>query len=154
MVAGLLAIKSIEEYRFLAGAVFFEFSAHSVLYQGGIVETSILNPWLIYLSYSVVQIFVMAYLYFKKAHFIITGLIFINLIFNLLSIQEFTSYKFTSIYYTYSYLVGTVMLFELMYLGLINGYVSNYRRKHRDTNLNYIDRVFCVRSRNINRSLF
>ena len=147
MIAGFLAISSIREYRFLAGSVFFEFSVHSILYQGGIVETSVLNPWLIYLAYATVQILVMSYLYFKKAHFIITGLIFINLIFNLLSIQEFTQYKFMSIYFPYPFLVGTIMLCELVYLGLLNQYVSDYRRKHGCPDLDYIDRVFRVRTR-------
>lgn len=153
MIAGLLAISSIKEYRFLAGAVFFEFSFHSILYQAGIVETSLLNPWLIYLSYSVVQIFVMAYLYFKKCHFIITGFIFINLCLNLLAIQEFMPYKFISIYYVYPYLVGTIMIFELIYLGLLNQYVSNYRTEHGKPGLDYIDDVFRVRGWVINRGL-
>lgn len=153
MVAGFLAIKSVEEYRFLAGAVFFEFSAHSVLYQGGIVETNFLNPSLIYLSYATLQIFVMAYLYFKKSHFIITGLIFINLCLNLLAFQEFTPYKFMSIYYIYPYLVGTIMLFELIYLGLLNQYVSDFRRKHGSHDLDYIDSIFRIRSGNSRRGV-
>lgn len=148
MIAGFLAMSSIREYRFLAGAVFFEFSMHSVLYQGGIVETSILNPSLIYLAYATVQVFVMAYLYFKKSHFVITGLIFINLCLNLLSFQEFEPYKFMSIYYVYPFLVGTIMIFELVYLGLLNQCVSDYRRKHGEPNLDYIDSVFRIRSWN------
>lgn len=153
MIAGFLAISSIKEYRFLAGAVFFEFSMHNILHQGGIVETSILNPWLIYLAYATVQIFTMAYLYFKKTHFIITGLIFINLCFNLLAIQEFMLFKFMSIYMIYPYLVGTIMIFELVYLGLLNQCVSNYRGKHGKPNLDYIDSVFRVRAGNSSRGL-
>lgn len=148
MIAGLLAISSIKEYQFLAGAVFFEFSAHSILYRGGIMETGLFNPDLIYLSYAALQIFVMAYLYFKKSHFVITGLIFINLCINLLSFQEFQEYKFMSIYYVYPFLVGTIMIFELIYLGLLNQYVSNFRRKHGSRDLNYIDSVFRIRPRN------
>lgn len=153
MIAGFLAISSVKEYRFLAGAVFFEFSMHSVLYQFGIVETSFLNPSLIYLAYAVIQIFVMAYLYFKRSHFIITGLIFINLCLNLLSFQEFESYKFMSIYYIYPSLVGIIMIFELFYLGLINQCVSNYRTKNGKPDLDYIDSVFRVRTRNISGGL-
>ena len=153
MLAGFLAITSIKEYRFLAGAVFFEFSMHNVLFQGGVVDSNLLNPWLIYLAYATVQILTMAYLYFKKAHFIITLLIFINLIFNLLAIQDFTSYKFMSIYMTYKYLVGTIMIFELIYLGLLSQYVRYHITKRWNVNNDYIDSVFCVRRWGFDRSL-
>lgn len=144
MIAGLLAISAIPRYRFLSAAVFVEFAGHKIIYEFGIVETDILNPYLIYLAYAALQVIIIAYLYLCRSHFIIAALIGVNLIVNLLSVMEFFS-EFISIHYAYAGVVGSIMVIELMYLGAINHYVNDKLHNGRVNSYDHIDRIFRVR---------
>lgn len=154
MAAGLLAAFSISEYKFLAVAVFIEFAMHNVIYQGGIVDTSLLNPYPVYIAYMSLQLLIMFYLGFLKSHFIITGLIFINFVYNIFTVWAFFDATFIKIYYIYPYFIGTIMIFELFYLSLLTKYARDYfMRQGIISDHDYLDRLFCVRGWNFNRQI-
>ena len=145
-IAVLLAAFSIKEYRFIAFAVALEFSLHNLAYNFAFLDFRSENGWFIYLIYAAIQLSTMYALYKLKSHFVIVGLLFINMIYNLSTVLGYFYADFISIYYIYPYFVGTIMIFELFYIGLLNRYVANYRRKHGRLDFDYIDSVFRVRS--------
>ena len=91
-------------------------------------------------------------LYKLKSHFVITLLIFINMVYNLSVPFAFFDRELVNIYYAKDAVVRTIMVLELMYLGWLCEYVNFQQRMCRDLDLDRIDRLFCVRGWNINRS--
>jgi len=144
-IAGLLAVRSVKRYRFIAWAVFLEFALHKIAYLYFFLEFRSENKWFIYLMYVSIQIPIMALLLYLKSHFVITALIFINVVYNLLTVQAYFHQEFTLFYNAKDAFIGTIMIFELIYLGLLNRYVHNYRNKYGELNFDFIDRVFRVR---------
>jgi len=153
IIAGFLAVRSVERYRFIALAVFIEFALHKIAYLYFFLDFRSENKWFIYLMYVSVQIPIMALLLYLKSHFVITALIFINVVYNLLTIQAYFHREFISIYNAKDAFIGTIIIFELIYLGLLNRYVYNYRNKHGKLNYNYIDRVFRIRGWSFSRGM-
>jgi len=145
--AALLAAFSVKEYRFIALAVVVEFTLHKAAYLYAFTELRADNGWLIYLIYASIQLVVMTSLLKLKSHFVIIGLLFINMSYNLLTVLGYFYQEFASFYYIYPYFVGTIMIFELIYLGLLNNYVARYRNKHGRVDTDYIDSVFRIRTR-------
>lgn len=152
-IAVLLAAFSIKEYRLICIVVAVEFILHKLAYNYTFVDARAEHSWLIYLFYAAIQLTVMSFLVSLKSHFVIIGLVFINLIYNLLTIKGFFDVEFKSFYYVYPYFVGAIMIFELAYLGLLNKYVSNHYRKHGAIDINYIDSVFYVWPKFIGRGV-
>ena len=155
IAAALLYGSSIKEYRFIALAVFLEFLLHKLAYNHLFLDFRSENKWFIYYMYAVIQLPIMYALYKLKSHFVITGLILINLLYNLSTSLSYFDARFISIYYAKDWFVGTVMVFELIYLGLLSQYVRTFIEKRWRVDNDYIDRVFLVRgwSWNINRGL-
>jgi len=153
MIAVLLAAFSVKEYRFIALAVAVEFILHIVAYLYVFTEFRADNGWFIYLIYAAIQLTVMASLLRLKSHFVIIGLLFINMSYNLLTVLGYFYAEFISFYYIYPYFVGTIMIFELIYLGLLNNYVARYRNNHGRVDTDHIDSVFFVRCRNTSRGV-
>lgn len=151
--AVLLAAFSIKEYKLISVVVAVEFILHKLAYNYTFIEARAEYDWLIYLFYASIQLTVMSFLFSLKSHFVIITLVFINLVYNLLTIKGFFDVEFKKLYYIYPYFVGTIMIFELIYLGLLNKYVSNYYRKHGAIDINHIDSVFYVRPKPIGWSL-
>ncbi len=143
-IAVLLAAFSIKEYRLIAIVVAAEFILHKLAYNYTFIDARAEYSWLIYLFYAAIQLTVMSFLLRLKSHFIIIGLVFINFTYNLLTIKAFFDVEFISFYYIYPYFVGIIMMFELIYLGLLNKYVSNYYRKRGTIDIDHINSVFYV----------
>jgi len=152
-IAGFLAVRSVKRYRFIAWAVFIEFALHKIVYLYLFLDFRSENKWFIYLMYVSIQIPIMALLWYLKSHFVITGLIFINLVYNLLTVQAYFHQEFVPFYNAKDAFIGTIMIFELIYLGLLNRYVYNYRNKYGKPNFDYIDRVFRIRGWNLIRGV-
>jgi len=153
LIAVLLAAFSIKEYRFISLVVALEFALHKLSYNFVFLDFRSENGWLIYIMYALIQLCAMFTLYKLRSHFVIVGLLFINMVYNLSTALGYFYEEFIHIYYIYPYFVGTIMIFELFYLGLLNRYVINYRRKHGRLDFDYIDSVFRVRSWRGNRGL-
>jgi len=146
LAAYFLFKASCQEYRAIAGLVLFEFVAHQVVFILGIQLTSILEYSLIYLVYMLIQTITLYLMASIQSHIAITALIFINLGYNMLTISQYT---ITTIdfYHYYPYVVGAIMVLELIYLGILSTYVRNYRRKHGSLRYDNIDHTFCIRRR-------
>jgi len=147
IIAVTLAAMSVKEYLPVAITIAAAFILEKFAYNYLFLEIRADNGWLIYLIYSTIQLMVMALLLILKSHFVIAGLIFMNLGYNLLTASSYFYSFNVNFYQAYQYFVGTIMVFELIYLGLLNRYV--YSRKHRRNNTAYLDAVFCVRVRDI-----
>lgn len=152
-IAVLLAAFSVKQYKIISIIVALEFILHNLAYNYAFLEFRDIpgNGWFIYLMYASIQLSIMAFLFGLKSHFIIIGLVFINMVYNLLTIKGFFDVEFISFYYIYPYFVGTIMIFELLYLGLLNRYVSNYYRKRGRIDFDHIDGVFYVWPKCFNR---
>ena len=103
--------------------------------------------------YAVIQLPVMYFLYKVKSHFVITGLIFINMLYNLATPLSYFDARFIDVYYAKDWFVGSIMVMELIYLGLLSQYVRSYITKRWNVNNDYIDSVFRVRGWNPNGGL-
>lgn len=148
-----MAAFSIKEYRFIALVVALEFTLHKLCYNYAFLDFRSENNWFIYIIYASIQLSTMYALYKLKSHFVIVGLLFINMVYNLSTVLGYFYAEFISIYYIYPYFVGTIMIFELIYLGLLSRYVRNYITKRWNVTDEYIDSVFMVRGLHINRGL-
>lgn len=77
-----------------------------------------------------------------------------NLLYNLAIPLSFFDAEFISIYYTKNPFIRTIMVMELIYIGLLSQYVRNYLMRYEITNDNdYLDRLFCVRGWNFDRQI-
>jgi len=153
IIAAFLAGNSVKEYRFLAIAVFSEFLLHKLAYNHLFLDFRSENKFFIFYLYATIQLPIMCLLLILKSHFVITGLIFINMVYNLLTPLSFSNREYSDIYDAKDWFIGTIMLMELLYLGLLSQHVTAYCRKHGTVDTDYIDRVFRVRGWNINRGL-
>lgn len=152
LIALILALYSHAEYRAIAYLVLAEFVAHKLAYIVGYQLTDWLNSSLLFLTYVFIQTITIYLIASIQNHIYIVGLIFINLSYNMLTISQYAIK--TIDFYSYHHLVvGSIMILELIYLAWITRYVTNYRRKHGYTSVDYIDRLFRVRGRIHNRSL-
>lgn len=147
IVAALLAAFSIKEYRFIAYVVATEFIAHKVAFLLFNDLSNSLGGWLIYLIYASLQFAAIYLMWRLQSHFAITMLFFINMLYNLSTACGYVYEEFIIFYYVYPYFVGTIMIMELAYLGLLNQYVARYGVKRGDCDIDYIDRLFRVRRR-------
>jgi len=134
IIAVFLAVTSVEKYRFIASIVALEFVLHVLAYNYLFLDyrADPENGWLIYLTYVVIQLPIMAILSTLKSHFAITALIFINLTYNLLTTASYFYESSVNFYQAYQYFVGSIMIFELIYLGLLSKYVNS--RDTKDLN--------------------
>jgi len=87
-----------------------------------------------------------------KSQFAILALIFISLSYNMLTISQYAlvTYDFYGLYH---YIIKPIEIIELLLLSWNVKYVADYRRLHRDTYANIIDRLFCFCGWLPNRSL-
>ncbi len=153
ILAAIMAAFSIPEYKRVAQIVALEFALHLV--SAGLLMVDILNNWSIYLSYAIIQVVVMGYLYKFMCHFYIISFIFINLLLNLIAFNYAYDFwvlgehkqEFISIYNIYPNLARTIMLFELAYLFFLGRYVANHLKRYGAANTDYIDRLFRCRAR-------
>lgn len=162
LAAGLLAAFTVTEYRLAAKVVFFEFLLHEAVYYFGIVQTDILDSAFLYAAYMAIQVAALYFMYKFQTHFIISALLFLNLLFNFVMVVQYINVATMDTYNNYLVAldgyraakiiwintVGVVMLFELLYLLGMNRYVANYTRKHgpiKRGDIDYLDRLFIVR---------
>lgn len=94
-------------------------------------------------------------LYKLKSHFVISGLILINLAYNLIVPLSYFDADYLFIYEAKTAVIQTIMVMELTYLGLLTRYARSFIEKRWGVNADYIDRVFRVGSwaRRTNRGL-
>lgn len=152
LAAGLLAASCIPRYKYIALAVFIEFALHAVVYSFGMQDTKILNKWAIYGGYLIFQIPIIYYLFFIKSHIAISLLISLNAVINVCGWyfgykyweQGYFETTFRLIYALYPWIIGMIMILELLFLGWLRGYIRLHTDKHGNTNYDYIDSVLCV----------
>lgn len=152
-VAALLAAFSVKEYKFIACVVAAEFISHKVAFLLFNGFSNSLGGWLIYIIYASIQLAAMYLMWKLQSHLAITALFFINMVYNLFTAYGYFNSGFISFYYVYPYFVGTIMVMELAYLGLLNRYVARKRDEHGDYGIDHIDSLFCVRRRVCSRSM-
>lgn len=68
-----------------------------------------------------------------------------NMLYNLLVPLSYINAEFINIYYAKDAFVRTIMVMELIYLGLLSQYARSYITKRFNISNDYIDRVFRVR---------
>ncbi len=146
LIALILARYSRPEYRIIAYILLAEFVAHKLAYILGIQLTNLLNPTGIYLAYAIIELLAIVAILRYQAHLAIAALIFLSLTYNMLTISQYSMNTF-DFYGSYKVVIQTIMVLELVYLGMLTAYVSAFRAKHGFINTNYIDRMFCIRGR-------
>ena len=150
LVAALLAALSIKQFKIVGIIVALEFALHKIAFV--LLSGFSAQAWVFYFCYGLIQVAAISILRKTNCHFVIMGLMAINLFFNFytaylgLEALNSTVYwnKFMSIYAIYAWFVGTIMIFELLYLGWLNSYVSKCMRGADDSDYNFIDRLFRV----------
>lgn len=144
----ILARNSRPEYRVIAYLLLAEFIAHKLAYVFGDQLTPILQGSLLYMTYIIIELSAMIYLKFFQSHFAIITLIFISLAYNALVVSQyaFPVYDYMENYW---WIMGLVMLLEMIYLGTLTAYVATFRRKQGFISTSHIDRLFFVRRRNL-----
>lgn len=146
MAAGILAVCTVRQYRFIALVVFVEFSLHKIAYQYGIIDTQAFNSSLLFAVYMIINTAALAAMYLVQTHRIIAILIFANLTYNFLSVLNFIFIKSIDFYSSFSYVVGVIMILELLYLLGITTYVTKLRRRGV-LDIDHIDHLFFIRRR-------
>lgn len=154
IIAALFAGNSVKEYRFIALAVFAEFLLHKLAYNHLFLDFRSENKGFIFYMYAMIQAPIAYYLYKVKSHFVITFLIIMNFLYNLAIPLSFNAVEFEFIYYAKNPIIRTIMVMELIYIGLLSQYVRDYLMQQGITNDNdYLDRLFCVRGWNFKGSV-
>lgn len=144
----ILARNSRPEYRVIAYLLLLEFSAHKLAYVFGDQLTPILQGSLLYMTYAIIELSAIAYLKLFQSHRVIMALVFISLVYNALVVSQY-SFPVYDYMEHYWWIMGIVMLFELLYLGMLTAYVANFRRKQGFISASHIDRLFFIRRRNV-----
>jgi len=147
LVAVSLAAISAKQYRFIAYLVAIEFALHLIAYNYLFLDFRSNNSSGIYFIYILIQVNVLWIMYKNQTHFIIAGLIFINLTYNFLTILQHLGLTSINFHDQYILIARTIMILELIYLLGITSYVGNYIRKHTFLDINYIDNLFFIRRR-------
>jgi len=149
IIAALLYGSTVKDYRLIALAVFVEFLLHKLAYNHLFLDfrSDPDNGWFIFYLYAAIQLPIMVLLLKLKSHFVISGLIFINMSYNLSVPLSFFDSGYSYIYDAKTAVVRTIMLMELAYLGLLNQHVRAFIEKRWRVDADYIDRVFRVRGR-------
>lgn len=147
----LIARNSRQEYRAIAYLMLFEFSAHQLTYIIGEQWLKIPGIWL-YTIYAMIELLAIVALRLFQSHLAIMALIIISLVYNVLVVSQ---YKLPVYDYMENYktVMRSVMILEMLYLGMLTAYVGNFRRKHGFISTTHIDRMFSVRRRNCNGCL-
>lgn len=154
IVAVCLAAFAVKEFRIVAVIVALGFLATKAAF---IMLNTFLTPydaWVCYFVYGVIEVIGIAILRQTNCHFFIMGLFGISAGFNFYTayfahqaLETIESWhKFISIDALYPWLIGIIMILELVYLGWLNNYVSKRMRGVNDSELNFIDRLFRVTS--------
>ena len=153
IAALILAAFSHPKYRFIAFVVVFEFAMSKIAYNYFFLESRAENSSLIYVLYSLIQVSVLFIMYMKQTHFIIAALVFLNLVYNFLTILQHLHITQINFHDPYQYVVGTIMIMELLYLLGTNIYVSNYLRRNGYLDIDALDSLLLVWRRPINGHL-
>ena len=143
-IALILALRSSIEYRAIGYLVLLEFVLHKLAFVTGFQLVYILKGSLLFLSYIFIELLAIYLMYKMQSHLVITLLIFVNLIYNVLTISQYVNFTY-DFYALYSNFVGVIMVLELIYLAGLSQYVANYRRKHGRVDINSVDSLFRVR---------
>lgn len=141
LLAVFLAATSIRKYRHISCIVALEFVFHQIIY---LTFKECQSAWVLYVAYAAIQLACVFALKKIESHITILTLIIINLVYNLSTAFGYFYKEFIVFYYVYPYFVGTIMIIELAYMGLLNQYVASYRAERRGCDIDYIDRLFCV----------
>ena len=152
-LAAILAASASEKYRLIAIIVAIEFALHALAYRCFFLDFRVENKWFIYFIYSAIQLPIMFWLKKVNAHFLIVFLIFINMCYNMFTMAGYFNQNFVVFYYAKDYVVGTIMIFELIYLGMLNKYVAYNRTKHGTSGFIDVDAIFRIGYRYINRGM-
>lgn len=114
--------------------------------------------WSLYYMYAFINLLAM-YLFWKlKAHFLISLLVFTNVCYNICTALCFEGYTSVLFYYNLREpfpfsIMAWIMIIELAYVGKINLDASRNMGNDRDNKRNPSDWLFCVRPRNLGRSI-
>lgn len=156
LAAVILAYFSVKEYKFIAWIVVVEFLSHLISYNYLFLDFRSTHTWTIYLIYMVIQVIILGAMYKNQAHFIIVGLIFINLGYNFLTILQHIGVTVINFHGPYMLVARAIMIFELLYLLGMSYYVAGYIRKNgpiKHGDIDYLDRLFSVRRNIISRGV-
>ena len=154
IIAAFLAGNAVKEYKLIAIAVFAEFLLHKLAYNHLLLDFRSENKFFIFYVYAIIQLPIMCLLVKIKSHFVITGLILINFIYNLAIPLSFFNADFKFIYYAKEGVIRSIMVMELIYIGFLSQYVRDYLVRSKIASSNdYIDRLFRVRGWPFARSL-
>lgn len=143
----ILARNSRPEYRVISYLLFIEFVAHKLVYVFGDQLTPVLQGSLLYMTYVIIEFFAIIYLKMFQSHFVIITLILSSLLYNALVVSQY-SFPVYDYMENYWWIMGLVMLLEMIYLGMLTAYVATFRRKQGFISVSHIDRLFFIRRRN------
>ncbi len=78
----------------------------------------------------------------KGKYWLLISLLIVNLGYNMLTISQYVSPTRIHFYNLYAYVVGSIMILELLYLVWINEYVTDYRIRRKYNNTSTINIMF------------
>ncbi len=145
---------STKEGLTFARLMLFGFIALKISYLLTSQSTYLMSTPFLLLIYSFIQaVIIRKSKCIDKSQFAILGLLFISLGYNMLTISQYVlvTYDF---YGSYKSIIGPIMILELLLLSWNVKYVADYRKSHRDSYINFINRVLCVHRWLPNRGLF
>lgn len=153
-IALTLALFSIPQYRPVAIIVALEFAAHKVAFLFGFTELRQEDDfrWVLYAMYSAINLAAMYAVSRNRCHWAIMACLFLNLLINLRTLylaahmmeSKINYDKFIDLYLVYPWLVGTIMIIEILYIGWLTGYVRLHYGNRNKRDIDYIDRLFYV----------
>jgi len=124
--------------------VALEFVMHKITYNYFFLELRSDNSGLIYVLYILIQVSVLLFMYMRQTHFVIAALIFLNLVYNFLTVLQHLNITGINFHNSYSYVISSIMILELLYLLGINIYVSAYLRRNRYFDIDALDSLILV----------
>ena len=146
-VAVSLAAFSCKEWRIVAWVVALEFASHKLAYLYLALDFRAENGWAIFMIYATINLIALSLCRLLKSHFFIAFLIFLNMSYNLLTTFGYFDKIFISLYFKYDAFINTIMVLELIYLGMLCKYVPTTLFKLGVRVDNLLDRLFCVGTR-------
>lgn len=139
IAAIFLAALSHKHYRFIALLVAFEFIAHKITYHYFFLELRSENSSLIYVLYIFIQASALLFMYIRQTHFMISLLVFSNLFYNFFMVLQFIHITEIDFYKYKAFVIRPIMILELLYLAGVSSYFTNFLKKHRYPDIDYID---------------
>jgi len=127
LIVLFLFSKSEARFKAILFVLCANFLAHKLSFVVGVQLTNILEYQYLYIAYSTIQLATIIALINLKSHLAILGIVLIQLGYNMLTVSQYVipTYDFYSAYETF---MQSLMVLELIYMGMLTSYAMDLRR--------------------------